>query len=673
MSISNLLRENYYDIKCNNVLIREEPTAETVLTVNGSTTLNGSIILGGKITINNGLDIISGTLNIEDTTDESITTAGGIKAEGDGEFENLTVRNTLRTETLSYEQSEIIQSDVDSTGIDSGSSQNKGGQSTNKSLYVGYGIHGLKTDDSSSKTDINASLVLSGGASIAKSIYAGSITCDINTDSITAPSDDLQITSTDTTINGSLEITTDISTPSATITANTPSTDYEHGALLVPSGGIGCGNNINAFGNIKSLGILEGKTLNITNDGALSGTLTAGAIKMTNTCNKFSTDGAMTSNSDSNIPTEKAVVTYVSNHSGSTPPAGANTQLQYNNSGNFGANTHYSIDDTTTNISKLKIMSANSTVSTQIVSDGVNSVSQIQSNASNGLELFSNSYKQAVIKNGTSGGSLQLYNNAGTSSVTLNQDGVNGLDISGTVTVPSSQPISFIGNGLSNYNGSDLNIKNFGFNGNLRLESHGTASAVNISVTDDTSVNNVIVVNKALQTVNVPVNITDSSNTSLQTAGNATVSKNLKIGGSTFNQYGILFNDSTTYMKDYDYYSIEVTFSTGSTTIGVNMFVLKVGRWVQIYLFSTYGLANANNRFTAPTGTIPSKYVTLGLGGFDGPITVTNNNTIQLGRILINPYGAITVYNAYGGTGNFSNNSCIGTVTAGVSVGYLAV
>jgi hypothetical protein len=60
--------------------------------------------------------------------------------------------------------------------------------------------------------------------------------------------------------------------------------------------------------------------------------------------NEFSTDGTLAGNSDSAVPTEQAVKTYVDNSS--TSPAGSDGDLQINDSGSFGTIDGINLDKT---------------------------------------------------------------------------------------------------------------------------------------------------------------------------------------------------------------------------------------------------------------------------------------------------------------------------------------
>ena len=248
----------------------------------------------------------SGKISVTNNDHDSIKTSGGLEVTEDIKCKNITISNTLTAQTIAYEQTEVIQSTDDSNGLNSGASQCKGGASINKQLFIGSPVHCLSTVNSTDKNDPSASLVVAGGASISSSVYCDSVNGNVNTNSITSHLNDLQIHSTSTTL-------TNLSCSTINAIGGTPSSDYQHGDIVI-SGGLGITNNINTLGNITSQGILGGKTLNITNDGDVTGTLTTGNLKMINTVNKISKDSLMAENSDSNLSTEKATKGYMDTH-----------------------------------------------------------------------------------------------------------------------------------------------------------------------------------------------------------------------------------------------------------------------------------------------------------------------------------------------------------------------
>lgn len=86
-------------------------------------------------------------------------------------------------------------------------------------------------------------------------------------------------------------------------------------------------------------------TLSLPQDYHTSATPTLGGLTVVNAITEFSTDGTLGGNSDSALPTEKAVKTYVDG--ASTSPGGADTQVQYNNGGVFGGDATFNFNDTT--------------------------------------------------------------------------------------------------------------------------------------------------------------------------------------------------------------------------------------------------------------------------------------------------------------------------------------
>lgn len=89
--------------------------------------------------------------------------------------------------------------------------------------------------------------------------------------------------------------------------------------------------------------------LNIPTKTGAIGALTPSSLTMTNTVSKFSTDGTMAADSDSNVPTEKAVVTYVTNTNPQsfiklTSLSSSMTGLTYTDTtGAFSATANYAI------------------------------------------------------------------------------------------------------------------------------------------------------------------------------------------------------------------------------------------------------------------------------------------------------------------------------------------
>src|SRR5208283_2423159 len=146
MSIANLFTNNYDNIHCDNLI------------VDGTTSFTGDIGITGTLSA-------VGNISTTSTNANSINTAGGIQVAGNGTFNNVTVANTLNCQTLTYENTEIVQSTTDATGLNTGAFQDAGGASINKSLYVGSTINALNTDP-------NNSIICNGGASFNNNVNA---------------------------------------------------------------------------------------------------------------------------------------------------------------------------------------------------------------------------------------------------------------------------------------------------------------------------------------------------------------------------------------------------------------------------------------------------------------------------------------------------------------------
>lgn len=372
MSVASLFRNNYYGLKCEN------------LEVAGLSSFNGSFAITGNMDI-------GGHINTNSTEIDSIKTLGGADIAGDVKCANATITNALTCQTIEYSQKEIIESTDDCTGLNTGASQVRGGESVDKTLYVGTGIHSIKTTNSTSKNDQDASVVISGGVSVNLDVQANNIHGSIVTDSITSPSNNLHINSTSSTATGN------ISAATFSTTGGVQSLDYTHGDI-VALGGIATSNNVQSFGDVISQGQLKGKSLNVVN-----------------TINKISTDGGMTENSDLNLPTEKAIVSYVSTHGGSSA-GGLPYQLQYASLTNtLEGCLRYSVDNSDNAISKLILTSPNNVKKLNLSIEQFNNKGKIE-NTTDNLEFWTKGIKCATLK---PDGIIQLDRGVSNSTITL--------------------------------------------------------------------------------------------------------------------------------------------------------------------------------------------------------------------------------------------------------------
>ena len=470
-------------------------------------------------------------------------------------------------------------------------------------------------------------------------------------------------------------------------------------------GGLAVGENITCGGNVKISGTETVGTLHVTGGMTIDGNITGNIngndctmknLHITDTTTSVSsfTVGALIV--DGGIGIAKNVYIgerlFVTGSAYGISQGSAGGQIQYSSVGVYGllntASAQYSIDNSNANASKMIVKSPNGLQTMQIITDQNLGLSQLYSTASNYIELYCNSIKQAAL-NGT--GSLELFN-AG--RLILNNSSVQttiSSNINGELVIPSFRA------GLSSYINGNLNVKKvYDYNGgieianqaggaNLDLLNYGNGGSININPSSNGTGTSIFMknYNSTIQTIasnlitsavqcsiTITTDATTSNNGALLVAGGVSINKNIHIGQSTYKQFGIFFNSSAFAFNQYDQNDINITFNTGSSTNLHNCFMTRVGRWVTIYIFAVSGVSNANAAYTSPINTIPTNFVPLGLGGIDCSVTVTNNNVSALGRCIISPYGALTFYRDYPTT-TFQNNSCLGTTSSGISISYL--
>jgi hypothetical protein len=411
-----------------------------------SSNIGGNCIIKGNLTVDGTVDFtnisitgdldLTGKITTTNTSPDSIKTSGGIQVAGDGTFNNVTVADTLTTNVIEYSQKEIIQSEEDSTGLNTGASQVRGGESVDKHLFVGLGINSLSPTNSTSNTDQNASIVCGGGMSVNNDVCASNFKGTVITDSITSPSNNLQITSTNSSFNGNL------SASNQTLSGDTPSADYSHGTLVISgSGGLGVGGNINNFGNISSQGSLSSKSLNVTNNGSF------GSLTMTNTVNKFSTDGTLSENSNNNVPTEYAIKTYVDTHSGGLPTNPSFNTVTLTSTGDNSISTSGGLSGVTNIFGTgsgvfQRLLGGYDTLEWQFVGSGQDET-RLYSNVIN--NIFRN---KSLCNQATANTSLQLVNadlsgiSISSADIAVSRTGTLSLASSGNLTTTTNLTVS---------------------------------------------------------------------------------------------------------------------------------------------------------------------------------------------------------------------------------------
>lgn len=121
------------------------------------------------------------------------------------------------------------------------------------------------------------------------------------------------------------------------------------------------------------------------------------------------------------------VTTTCSIPAGSMPAAGGNTQIQYNSSGAFGATNRFTYTNNGTTYAGVNVYSPDGNRYIQLACDSDNDLSGLFTTATY-LDLWAGNKRSARLE---SNGQMVLYNTTGTSTVTLGQDGANGLKTNG--------------------------------------------------------------------------------------------------------------------------------------------------------------------------------------------------------------------------------------------------
>jgi hypothetical protein len=142
-------------------------------------------------------------------------------------------------------------------------------------------------------------------------------------------------------------------------------------------------------------------------------------------------------------------------------------------------------------------------------------------------------------------------------------------------------------------------------------------------------------------------------------SGGLSVNKNLIVGDVGQN-YGISFNGGANSLNNYnEYTSLQVTFSSGSGSPLVDIYLNRIGKTVTCMLYQAVNV-NANAAIVG-TSVIPVAYRMLSPHSYDTSTTVINGGVITDGRITIDSNGTITVYRNIPAV-VFQNNSGLGCI-----------
>lgn len=222
MSISDVLRPNFFDIICDKIHVISTATTVSSLIVDGGMSVGGDMILDGEITYSN-------TSPSSSTTTGAIVVAGGIGIGGDSYFGgDVNIAGALTCTDLVYEESETITSTEDSTSVSSGASVVVGGMGIGKSVNIGGNLNIVGSSSTST-----GNLMVNGGCDI-----EGDINCS-------------------GTYYGAID--------GSIISGTEPSSSTSTGAVIV-AGGVGIGENLNVGGYIKAY---SGTGSNSTSSGAV--------------------------------------------------------------------------------------------------------------------------------------------------------------------------------------------------------------------------------------------------------------------------------------------------------------------------------------------------------------------------------------------------------------------
>ncbi len=153
----------------------------------------------------------------------------------------------------------------------------------------------------------------------------------------------------------------------------------------------------------------------------------------------------------------------------SATAGGSNNQIQYNSSGSFAGSASYTIDSGSTGTSEINIISPSSAVTTKLISDQVNNVTTLTTNATNGISMPSLTVTNATQSTSPSTGAVIISN--GGLGVAEN------AYIGGNINLPTGSITVVEGNlTIGNVSGIDgtIILNNTGGNGYISFYENGT-------------------------------------------------------------------------------------------------------------------------------------------------------------------------------------------------------
>lgn len=298
-------------------------TLTIINTTSATSTDSGSVTISGGVGIKENIHIggnekLTGTLNVINTSSATSTDSGAIVVSGGvGIKENVYVGGIFHAFNTSG-----------STSTNSGSIIIGGGAGIKENVYVGgneYITGTLSVINTSSSTSTGSgSIVIGGGIGIKENMYVGGnenltgILSVINTTSATSTSTGAIV------VSGGVGVKENIYAGGIIHAINTTSATSTDTGSVVVSGGLGVKENVHIGGNEKITGnvsILSTSQSTSTNSGSLvvgggmgvGGVVYSGGLNLDNsqTVTSVSTNVDLDANSDSVIPTQRAVRTYV--------------------------------------------------------------------------------------------------------------------------------------------------------------------------------------------------------------------------------------------------------------------------------------------------------------------------------------------------------------------------
>lgn len=624
MSISNIFRNNHFDLECANLHVTNNGTSYSSMVIDGGLQVNGLISTTSNFNV-------PSTTQSNDTSSGALVVSGGvgiggnINIQGNATINNdLMVRGNLTCTDLTYEQEEVITSTIDSMDCTTGASIVQGGMGIYKNLNIGgnFSANGNATVHG----DITCNGTYIGNIAIA-SISSTIQATDCTTGAFTVAGG--------VGVCGNLCVRQKISSniivsDTANINSVIESTDATTGCVTL-NGGIGILGNCNVGSNFKVAGQISAMSgiINSTND---SQSLSNGALVVNggaSVSKKLFVGGDLKilSTSLSNSYTTGSLVT--SGGIGVNGDEYINGSLNLVSGGIASTMTYSNLNSIYSHMSNSSIHYPMTSIDhTQIQNIGTNTHATIDTHLSNN----STAHFGQDLKNTASPlfAGLSLWQGAPSNNKTISYDGTNLLLNSFSYMRCPSMTI---------YNGSataELNVMSSTYDVNLNLNS---------PLTNKLRVDGSIY---STQNIGLSGSLTSGS---ITVNGGSTLNGSLILGTNNISSVGsITASDiiKTTLTTD------SLSSTSGAVIIGGGAGVLK-----NLYVGGNENVSGTltAGSLTVTAGTTMGGDLTLGsnnitaVGSINAGGSITSNNIIYSSTdpVLKFPYSVLT------GQGNFAS------------------